>query len=339
MNILVTGGAGFIGTNFVHYWMKKHPEDNVVVYDALTYAGNAENHKSLRDNPNFKLVIGNLLDQELLEKTVSENDIQTIVHFAAETHVDRSIEDPEVFVQSNIVGTQRILEVIRKNPEIRLHHISTDEVFGDLPLDDPDAKFSETTPYNPSSPYSASKASSDFLVRAYIRTYGIKATISNCSNNYGAYCNPEKLIPLAITRAINDQEIPVYGDGMQVRDWIHAEDHCMGIELILEKGKLGETYILGGHGERPNIEIIKTILRHLDKPESLIVHVGDRKGHDVRYAMDFNKARSELGFEPPKALDERLAETVAWYQGHQDWWKPLKSDADKIAERYLEKRI
>lgn len=339
MNLLITGGAGFIGTNFVHYWMKKYPEDRVVVYDALTYAGNKDNHKSLFDNPNFKFVEGNILDQKLLESTVQESDIDTIVHFAAETHVDRSIDDPEIFVQSNVVGTQRILEVIRKNPEIRLHHISTDEVFGDLPLNDPNAKFNETTPYNPSSPYSASKAGSDFLVRAYVRTYGIKATISNCSNNYGAYCNPEKLIPLAITRAMSDQEIPVYGDGMQIRDWIHAEDHCLGIDLILKNGKLGETYILGGHGERPNIEIVKEILRLLDKPESLIVHVGDRKGHDIRYAMDFTKAKNELGFEPQESLEKRLAETVAWYQENQDWWKPLKPEADKIAEQYLSKRI
>jgi dTDP-glucose 4,6-dehydratase len=339
MNILITGGAGFIGSNFTRYWADKYPDDNIVVYDKLTYAGNKENLKELFDNPKFSFVQGDIVDGELFEKAVVDHEINTIVHFAAETHVDRSIEGPEAFVQTNIMGTFRILEVLRKYPEIRFHHISTDEVFGELPLDDPNAKFSETTPYDPRSPYSASKAASDHLVRAYVNTYKIKATISNCSNNYGPYCFPEKLIPLTITRAINDQEIPVYGDGMQVRDWIHVDDHCIGVDLILEKGKLGETYILGGHGEKPNIYIVKEILKLLEKPESLIVYVGDRKGHDKRYAMDFTKAKNELGFEPQKPLEKRLEETVQWYVDNQDWWAPLKAEADRIAEGYLKNRI
>ena len=339
MNILITGGAGFIGSNFTKYWAEKNPLDKVVVYDKLTYAGNKENLRELFDNPNFVFVEGDILDGKLFEDTIKDNSIDTIVHFAAETHVDRSIEGPEAFVQTNIVGTFRILEVLKRYPDVRLHHISTDEVFGELPLDNPDAKFSETTPYDPRSPYSASKAASDHLIRAYTNTYKLKTTISNCSNNYGPYCHPEKLIPLAITRAMNDEEIPVYGDGLQVRDWIHVEDHCMGIELILEKGRLGETYILGGHGEQPNLYIIKEILKILDKPESLIVHVGDRKGHDRRYAMDFTKAHNELGFNPLKPMEERLEETVQWYLDNRDWWEPMKEDANEIADRYLANRM
>jgi dTDP-glucose 4,6-dehydratase len=339
MNILITGGAGFIGSNFTRYWAKKYPSDNIVVYDKLTYAGNKENLKDLSRNPFFLFVQGDIVDGELFEKTLVDNKIDTVVHFAAETHVDRSINNPETFVMTNVIGTLRILEVIRKYPTIRFHHISTDEVFGELPLDDPNAKFSENTPYDPRSPYSASKASSDHLVRAYINTFKINATISNCSNNYGPYCFPEKLIPLAITRAIKNEEIPVYGDGLQVRDWIHVDDHCLGIELILKKGKIGETYILGGHGEKPNIYLLKEILKILNKPESLLVHVGDRKGHDKRYAMDYTKANSEFGFEPQKSLESRLEETVRWYQDNEDWWTPLKVEADKIAIAYLEKRI
>lgn len=339
MNILITGGAGFIGSNFTKYWADKYSNNKLVVYDKLTYAGNKENLNELFVNPKFSFVQGDIVDGKLFEKTLVENEIDTVVHFAAETHVDRSIEGPEAFVQTNIIGTFRILEVLRKYPEIRFHHISTDEVFGELPLDDPNAKFSETTPYDPRSPYSASKAASDHLVRSYVNTYKLKATISNCSNNYGPYCFPEKLIPLTISRAIHDQEIPVYGNGMQVRDWIHVDDHCLGVDLILEKGKLGETYILGGHGEKPNIYIVKEILKLLGKPESLIVHVGDRKGHDKRYAMDFTKAKTELGFEPQKPLERRLEETVQWYLDNQEWWAPLKSEGDRIAEGYLKNRL
>lgn len=339
MNLLITGGAGFIGSNFTKQHAAKHPEDNIVVYDKLTYAGNKDNLAELLDQPNFRFIQGDILDGELFEQTVLANKIDTIVHFAAETHVDRSIDGPEVFIQTNVLGTFRILEIVRKYPQIRFHHISTDEVFGELPLDDPDAKFSEKTPYDPRSPYSASKAASDHLVRSYITTYKIKATISNCSNNYGPYCHPEKLIALAITRALNDEEIPVYGNGLQIRDWIHVEDHCSGIELILTKGKIGETYILGGHGEQTNLYIVKEILKILGKPESLIVHVGDRKGHDHRYAMDFTKASTELGFQPQKSLEERLEETVNWYKDNSNWWVSSKLEADKTAENYLQNRI
>lgn len=339
MNILVTGGAGFIGSNFVKYWLKKYPDHNIVVYDKLTYAGNLSNLHEVETNKNYKFTQGDICDFIKLDQTVIENNIDTIVHFAAESHVDRSIEAPDDFVQTNIIGTFKILEILKKYPNIRLHHISTDEVYGDLPTDKPEIKFTEHSPYEPSSPYSASKAASDHLVRAYIRTYDIQATISNCSNNFGPYCFPEKLIPLVVTRALNDQEIPVYGTGEQVRDWIHTEDHAFGIDLILHKGKLGETYLLGGNGERQNIWIIKYILKQLNKPESLIVHVGDRKGHDARYAIDYSKAEKELGFTPQKNLEERLNETIEWYRNNESWWKDLKPKADKIAERYLSMRI
>lgn len=335
MNILVTGGAGFIGSNFVHYWANKYPSDSISVVDKLTYAGNLESLKDLENNPHYEFFKADITDYSSLENVILEKNIDTIVHFAAESHVDRSIDAPDDFVQTNIIGTFRILELVKKYPEIRLHHVSTDEVFGDLSLDNPQDKFSEQTAYDPSSPYSASKASADHLVRAYIRTYGIKATISNCSNNFGPYCYPEKLIPLAITRALNNQEIPVYGSGLQVRDWIHTSDHCRGIELILKKGKLGETYLLGGNGERTNLFILERILEKLNKPKSLLVHVGDRKGHDLRYAIDYSKAKSELGFEPEKSIEEWLDLTVDWYKNNENWWKPLKASADKIAEKYL----
>lgn len=336
MNILITGGAGFIGSNFARYWSKKYPTDKLFIYDKLTYAGNVENLSGIEE---MTFIQGDICDKTNLEKAITQNSIETIVHFAAETHVDRSIDGPSDFIQTNIIGTFTILELIRKYPEIRLHHVSTDEVYGDLPIDKPDIKFTESSHYEPSSPYSASKAASDHLVRSYVRTYGIKATISNCSNNYGPYCFPEKLIPLVITRALHDQEIPVYGTGEQVRDWIHTEDHALGIELILQKGKMGETYLLGGNGERQNIWMIKQILNLLGKPESLIVHVGDRKGHDARYAIDFSKAKNELGFAPIKPIDERLKETVEWYVQNKAWWKDLKPKADALAEKYLANRI
>ncbi len=333
-NILVTGGAGFIGSNFIHYWIQTHPEDRIINYDKLTYAGNLESLKDIESKPNYKFVKGDICDRTSVEAAVKDNEIDTIVHFAAESHVDRSIEGPAVFVQTNVVGTQVLLDVAREDGNIRFHHISTDEVFGSLELESSN-KFNESTPYDPRSPYSASKAGSDHLVRAYHETYGLPVTISNCSNNFGPYHFPEKLIPLAITRALNDEKIPVYGDGLQVRDWIHVNDHNRGVDLILQKGKVGDTYLLGGNGERHNIDVIKKILEILGKPEDLIVHVGDRKGHDVRYAIDYSKAKAELGFEPAKSVDQWLVDTVEWFKNNKWWWGPLKPQADKIAEKYL----
>lgn len=337
MKILVTGGAGFIGSYFIKYWMKKYPEDSIVNLDKLTYAGNLENLKEVENNSNYKFIQGDICDKDLVMDITK--DIDLIVHFAAESHVDRSIEGPEVFIDTNVKGTLTLLECALANGGIRFHHISTDEVFGELPLNDPNVKFHEGMAYAPKSVYSASKASSDHLVRAYNQTHKLPITISNCSNNYGPNQFPEKLIPLAITRAICDEEIPVYGNGMQVRDWIHVEDHCKGIELCIKEGKIGETYLFGGNGERPNIWIIKKILEYLKKPESLIVHVGDRKGHDLRYAIDYSYAESELGYKPGKSVDEWLEDTIKWYVENEEWWKPLKPKADKQAEGYLTKRL
>jgi dTDP-glucose 4,6-dehydratase len=337
MKILITGGAGFIGSNFIKYWLNKYPKDKIINLDKLTYAGNLQNLLDIENNPNYKFVKGDICDKDLVMKLTK--DVDLIVHFAAESHVDRSIEGPEEFVKTNVEGTLILLEAALANGNIRFHHISTDEVFGELPLNDPKAKFHEDMPYAPRSVYSASKASSDHLVRAYYHTHKLPITISNCSNNYGPYQYPEKLIPLAITRAIMNEEIPVYADGKQVRDWIHVEDHCRAIELCITKGKIGETYLFGGNGEKQNIWIVKKILELLDKPEDLIVHVGDRKGHDLRYAIDFSKAQKELGYEPSKSIDQWLKDTVEWYVNNKDWWKPLKKKADVLAEKYLEKRI
>lgn len=334
MTIIVTGGAGFIGTNFVRYWVSRYPDDNIIVYDKLTYAGNFANIKDLVESGKIQFVKGDICNKELLDHVVVEYNVDTIVHFAAESHVDRSIDSPGEFIQTNIVGTWTILEIVRKY-DLRFHHISTDEVFGELPIDNLDIKFAESTPYDPRSPYSASKASSDHLVRSYINTYGIKATISNCSNNFGPYCFPEKLIPLVITRAIYNEKIPVYGDGKQRRDWIYVEDHVRGIDLILRYGRIGETYLLGGNGERENIWIVNKILDILNKPKDLIVHVGDRKGHDKRYSIDYSKAKNELGFEPSDNIDNRLKQTVNWYLENHDWWRDLKNKADIIANKYL----
>lgn len=337
MRILVTGGSGFIGSNFIKYWLSKYPKDNIVNLDKLTYAGNKENLKEIEKDKRYTFIQGDICEKELVMKITKEVDI--IVHFAAESHVDRSIEGPEVFVKTNAQGTLILLEAALQNGSIRFHHISTDEVFGELPLDDPNAKFNVDMPYAPRSVYSASKASSDHLVRAYYHTHKLPITISNCSNNYGPNQFPEKLIPLAITRAIMNQEIPVYGEGTQVRDWIHVEDHCKGIEACITKGEIGNTYLFGGNGEKQNIWIIKKILEYLNKPESLIVHVGDRKGHDLRYAIDYSKSTKELGYEPSKSVDEWLKDTVQWYVDNESWWKPLKPKADKQAEGYLAKRL
>lgn len=323
--LMVTGGAGFIGSNFIKYWLKNHPEDNVVCFDALTYAGNLENHKSFSENPKYKFVKGDICDVEAVKKAVEENDIDTIVHFAAETHVDRSILDPQTFLKTNILGTQVLLDITR-DKDLRFHHISTDEVYGALGPDD--APFDENTPYDPKSPYSAAKAASDHLVRAYVNTYGVKATISNCSNNYGPFMFPEKLIPLFISNLMEGKKVPVYGDGQQVRDWIHVDDHCKGVDLILQKGKIGETYCLGGKdGEMPNLDLTKKIINALGRDESYIEFVKDRPGHDRRYAVDYSKATKELGWEPEIDFDEGLEEMIQWYKDNSEWVERCKSGA------------
>lgn len=345
-NLLVTGGAGFIGGNFVHYWTQKHPEDEVIVLDALTYAGNAS---TLQGAARTELIEGDIRDQALVETLLRERGIATIVHFAAESHVDRSITGPDAFIDTNILGTNSLLKAARAvwlagdGVEHRFHHISTDEVFGSLGAEDP--AFSETTPYAPNSPYSASKAASDHLVRAYHNTYGLEVTTSNCSNNYGPYQYPEKLIPLFLLNALSGQPLPIYGDGMNVRDWLHVEDHCRGIEACLAKGRPGETYNIGGGAELPNMEVIDTICREVDRafeeveglaeryPQapaakgeasaSLKTFVTDRAGHDRRYAIDETKARAQLSYAPERGFEEGLRQTLRWYLTREDWWRPL----------------
>lgn len=321
MRLLVTGGAGFIGSNFVRFWLANHPQDTVVNLDALTYAGNPENVRGL-DPDRHIFIHGDIRDQATVQKAMDGVDM--VVHFAAETHVDRSIDGARIFLETNVLGTHNLLEEVkRRGDQIkRFHHISTDEVFGTLEIDS-NQKFSENTPYDPRSPYSASKAASDHIVRSYFHTHHLPITISNCSNNYGPYHFPEKLIPLMITNALRDIPLPVYGDGKNIRDWIHVEDHSRGIEAILMKGKVGETYCLGGNAERANIDVVKKILRLLGKPESLVQFVEDRKGHDRRYAIDSSKAKKELGWEPKKTFEEGLAETVTWFKENETWWKPL----------------
>jgi dTDP-glucose 4,6-dehydratase len=322
MKLLVTGGAGFIGSNFIHYWIKNHPEDSIVNLDVLTYAGNLENLKDIESNPNYEFIKGNITDHQVVKRAIQGVDL--IVHFAAETHVDRSIMGPSIFVETNVLGTQVLLEAAREH-HIRFHHISTDEVFGSLELAAAD-KFDENTPYDPSSPYSASKAGSDHLVRAYHRTYDLPITISNCSNNYGPYMFPEKFIPLAITNILEGKKIPIYGDGMQVRDWLYVDDHCRAIDLILQKGKIGETYCIGGMAQDiPNIEVAKMILKIMGKDDSHLEQVKDRAGHDVRYSINWSKAKKELGFKPEFTFHDYLEKTIKWYQKNQPWWQKVKS--------------
>ena len=322
MKLLITGGAGFIGSNFIHYWLKNHPDDEIINLDKLTYAGNLENLKDIEKNPNYKFVLGDITNIDVVGTLVKECDV--IVHFAAESHVDRSITDAGEFVKTNVIGTQILLQAA-KDHDKKFHHISTDEVYGALELDSK-AKFTESTPYDPRSPYAASKASSDHLVRAYIHTYGISATISNCSNNFGPYQFPEKFISLAITNLLEDKKVPVYGDGLYVRDWIYVDDHCHAIDLILNKGQVGETYNIGGMTEDvSNLDIVKKILKLLGKSEDLIEHVEDRPGHDRKYAVDWSKINKELGYEPEHDFDTYLEQTVKWYQDNQDWWKAIKS--------------
>ncbi|MBI2032591.1 MAG: dTDP-glucose 4,6-dehydratase [Candidatus Levybacteria bacterium] len=323
MKLFVTGGAGFIGSNFILYWMKTHPEDQIVNFDKLTYAGNLENLKEVEKNPNYSFIRGDICDVLRVESAMQGVDV--VVHFAAESHVDRSIMEPSSFVMTNVVGTQVLLDGALKNNIKRFHHVSTDEVFGQLPLDS-NEKFDESSLYDPRSPYSASKAASDHLVRAYYHTFGLPITITNCSNNFGPYQFPEKIIALAITNVIEDKKIPIYGDGLYVRDWLYVEDHCRGIDMVLGKGKVGETYCLGGLTEDiNNLEVAKKILRLLGKSEDHVSFVKDRPGHDRRYAIDWTKSKKELGWEPLHSFDEWLALTVKWYQKNKDWWRKVKS--------------
>lgn len=349
--LLVTGGAGFIGANFVHYWLQKYPNDTVVVVDALTYAGNRANLASLENNSRYEFIEGNICDQTLMETVIRERSLDTVVHFAAESHVDRSISGPDIFIETNVVGTHSLLKAARQvwlDEELvsshRFHHVSTDEVYGALGPDDP--AFCETTQYAPNSPYSASKAASDHLVRAYLHTFGLQVTTSNCSNNYGPFHFPEKLIPLIITNILNSDPLPIYGDGLQVRDWLYVDDHARGIDLVIKEGVVGETYNIGGINEWTNIEIVKLICREIDErfrddptlleryPDSaaangyssveLITYVEDRRGHDRRYAIDPTKANKELDYQPAETFETGIAKTIEWYLDNPQWWQPLR---------------
>ena len=325
MKILVTGAAGFIGSNFVYYELDNHPEDKIVALDLLTYAGNLKNLDGCKDNPNFSFVKMDICDREAINSLFEKEGFDIVVNFAAESHVDRSIENPEIFLKTNILGTQVLMDASLKYGVKRYHQVSTDEVYGDLPLDREDLLFTETTPLHTSSPYSASKASADLLVNAYHRTFGLNMTISRCSNNYGPYQFPEKLIPLMINNARNDKPLPVYGEGLNVRDWLHVYDHCSAIDLVIRNGRNGDVYNIGGHNERHNIDVVKTILKEVGKPESLITYVTDRKGHDLRYAIDPSKITNELGWKPKYNFDSGIKETIKWYIDHEDWMKEITS--------------
>ncbi|MEF9968185.1 MAG: dTDP-glucose 4,6-dehydratase [Longicatena sp.] len=323
MKICVTGGAGFIGSNFVYYMLDKHPDYDIVCLDALTYAGNLETLEEAMKNPKFKFVKGDIADRKFVYDLFEKEKFDIVVNFAAESHVDRSIEEPEIFLVTNILGTQVLLDACRKYGIQRFHQVSTDEVYGDLPLDRLDLFFTEDTPLHTSSPYSSSKASADLLVLAYYRTYGLPVSISRCSNNYGPYHFPEKLIPLMISRALADESLPVYGKGENVRDWLHVYDHCSAIDLVIHKGRVGEVYNIGGHNERTNLEVVKTILNALDKPESLITYVTDRKGHDLRYAIDPTKMETKLGWKPVYNFDTGIKQTIEWYLDNKSWWQNI----------------
>ena len=325
--IIVTGGAGFIGSNFVYYMLKKYPFYRIVCLDALTYAGNLSTlKKAMKDHPdNFRFVKGDIRDAELVENLFVEEKPDIVVNFAAESHVDRSILNPQAFLETNIMGPQVLMDACRKHNVKRYHQVSTDEVYGDLPLDRPDLFFTEDTNLHASSPYSASKASADLVTLAYHRTYGLPVSISRCSNNYGPYHFPEKLIPLMIINALHDKPLPVYGDGLNVRDWLYVEDHCKAIDMIIHADCVGEVFNVGGHNEKSNIEIVKLILKELGKPESLITFVEDRKGHDRRYAIDPAKISRELGWEPETKFENGIVKTIQWYLGHKDWWEEIIS--------------
>ena len=334
MNILVTGGAGFIGSNFVYYMLNKYSDYRMVCLDKLTYAGNLSTLKKAMENPNFRFVKGDISDREFVFNLFEEEKFDIVVNFAAESHVDRSIEDPGIFLKTNVIGTQVLMDASRKYGVKRYHQVSTDEVYGDLPLDRPDLFFTEETPLHTSSPYSASKAAADLLVLAYFRTYKLPVTISRCSNNYGPYHFPEKLIPLMIIRALNDEKLPVYGDGSNVRDWLYVEDHCFAIDLIIHNGRVGEVYNIGGHNEKTNLEVVKIILKELGKSEDLITYVKDRPGHDLRYAIDPTKISNELGWQPTTRFEEGIKKTIKWYLDNKEWWKEIISGEYK---NYYEK--
>ena len=325
MKIVVTGGAGFIGGNFVHYMLRKYPDYRIICIDCLTYAGNLETLRSAMDEPNFRFCKVDITDRDAVFQVFEEEHPDIVVNFAAESHVDRSIENPGVFLNTNIIGTQNMMDACRKYGIQRFHQVSTDEVYGDLPLDRPDLFFTEKTPLHTSSPYSASKASADLLCQAYHRTFGLPVTISRCSNNYGPYQFPEKLIPLMIANALNDKPLPVYGKGENVRDWLYVEDHCRAIDLIIHKGMAGEVYNVGGHNEMKNIDIVKLICKALGKPESLITFVADRKGHDMRYAIDPAKIHAELDWLPETAFADGIQKTIQWYLDNRSWWENIIS--------------
>lgn len=325
MTIIVTGGAGFIGSNFIFYMMMKYPNYRIVCLDKLTYAGNLSTLAPVMDKPNFRFVKMDICDRRSVYHLFEEEHPDVVVNFAAESHVDRSIENPQIFLETNIIGTSVLMDACRKYGIKRYHQVSTDEVYGDLPLDRPDLFFTEKTPLHTSSPYSSSKAGADLLVGAYYRTYGLPVTISRCSNNYGPYQFPEKLIPLMMMNALEDKPLPVYGDGKNVRDWLYVEDHCKAIDLIIHKGTVGETYNIGGHNEMANIDIVKLILKELGKPESLITYVQDRKGHDRRYAIDPAKIHSELGWLPETKFADGIKKTIHWYLDNTPWWQNIVS--------------
>lgn len=323
MKILVTGGAGFIGSNFIYYMLNKYSDYKVVCLDALTYAGNLETLENALKNPNFKFVKGDITDRKLVFELFEDEKFDIVVNFAAESHVDRSIDSPEIFLKTNIMGTQVLMDASRTFNVGRYHQVSTDEVYGDLPLDRPDLFFMETTPIHTSSPYSASKAAADLLVQAYHRTYNLPVTITRCSNNYGPYHFPEKLIPLMIANALADKPLPVYGEGLNVRDWLYVEDHCSAIDKVIHNGRVGEVYNIGGHNEKANIEVVKLILKELNKGEELITYVTDRKGHDMRYAIDPTKIHNELGWLPETKFEDGIKKTVKWYLENRQWWENI----------------
>lgn len=325
MKILVTGGAGFIGSNFIFYQLEKHPEDSILCVDKLTYAGNLSTLAPVMEHPHFHFVKADICDRAAMDELFDRERPEVVVNFAAESHVDRSIEDPGIFLQTNIMGTAVLMDAARKYGVTRFHQVSTDEVYGDLPLDQPELFFTEETPIHTSSPYSSSKASADLLALAYYRTYGLPVTLSRCSNNYGPYQFPEKLIPLMIANALNDKPLPVYGEGLNVRDWLYVEDHCKAIDLILRSGKVGEVYNIGGHNEMRNIDIVKIICDKLGKPESLITYVTDRKGHDMRYAIDPAKIHAELGWLPETKFADGIEKTIQWYLDNRSWWEAIVS--------------